>query len=323
MVQAHGLLLERTGARMKKGGEKIKEPNQERWLITYADLMNNLLILFIMLYALSATDVLKFKSFMNSFRIAFNGDETTSYSNINSEIENLINNPGEWSNVQFTSGDYSGIGSGTTSGELSDDPSQYNGGKTGNGIEYHPGGYSLEDIDEFIKIISALIKDKGYQKDIVVEKVDEYVYFRFTEGVLFYGNQAVLKPTSYGPLSLVGEVLKETEGEISNIEIAGHTQYVPNDEYLTDFSSWELSAQRSITVLKYLVQNCGLPKTKMTILGYSSTQPYTKGTTEEEKALNRRVEIRIKRLVDDSKKNTSSDTSNTSSDSTSSDASSN
>lgn len=302
---------------MKRSGDKLKEPNQERWLITYADLMNNLLILFIMLYALSATDVLKFKSFMSSFKIAFTGDNT-SYSYINSEIENLIENPDEWSNVQIISGDYSGIGSGATSGVLSGDPSQYNGGKIGGGIDYVPGGYTLEDINEFIKNISRLIKDKGYQKDIVVEKVDEYVYFRFTEGVLFYGNRAVLKPTSYGPLSLIGEVLKETESEISNIEIAGHTQYVPNDEYLTDFSSWELSAQRSITVLKYLVQNCGLPKNKMTILGYSSTQPYTDGTTEEEKALNRRVEIRIKRRVDDSKKDTSSDTSNTNSESSSS-----
>jgi chemotaxis protein MotB len=112
-------------------------------------------------------------------------------------------------------------------------------------------------------------------------------------------------------------VLKETESEISNIEIAGHTQYVPNDEYLTDFSSWELSAQRSITVLKYLVQNCGMPKTKMTIMGFSSTQPYTTGISEEEKAKNRRVEIRIKRIIDDDKKDTSGTNSDTSSDSSS------
>jgi chemotaxis protein MotB len=314
----------------KRHGAEAKEANAERWLITYADLMNNLLIFFIMLYSLSATDVLKFQNFMNSFNIAYNGEDV-SRTPIHSEIGNLINNPSDWSNWYFPSGDPNQTGSGNYSGDYSGDFSGItsgpaNGGKTGNGIEYPPGGYSLEDIDEFIKIITKVIKDKGYQNDIVVENVNGYVYFRFTEGVLFYGNQAVLKPTSYGPLSLIGSVLRETEAEISNIEIAGHTQYVPNDEYKTDFSSWELSAQRSITVLKYLVQNCDMPKTKMTIMGFSSTQPYTTGTTEEDKAKNRRVEIRIKRLVDNDKdKKTSDNTSGTNSDSnsTSSDTSSN
>ena len=306
----------------KRHGAETKEANHERWLITYADLMNNLLIFFIMLYTLSATDVLKFKNFMSSFSIAYNGEEVSN-SPIRSELDELINDPSDWSNWYI--GDPTGTGSGTYSGDYSGVISGGNGGKIGDGIGYHPGGYTLVDIDEFIKTISKVIKDKGYQNDIVVERVDDYVYFRFTEGVLFYGNQAVLKPTSYGPLSLIGAVLKETEDEISNIEIAGHTQYVPNDEYKTDFSSWELSAHRSITVLKYLVQNCDIPKTKMTIMGFSSTQPYTTGNTEEDKAKNRRVEIRIKRLVDSDKDKKTDTTSGTNSDtnSTSSDTSSN
>jgi flagellar motor protein MotB len=109
---------------MKKGGEQLKEPNQERWLITYADLMNNLLILFIMLYSLSATDVLKFKSFMSSFNLAYTGGEAGTTTSVNSEIEQIINNPGEWSEWYVTSGTTSGTGSysGDHSGNYSSVP---------------------------------------------------------------------------------------------------------------------------------------------------------------------------------------------------------
>jgi len=36
---------------------------------------------------------------------------------------------------------------------------------------------------------------------------------------------------------------------------------------------------------------------------FSSTEPYTKGETEEEKAMNRRVEIRLSRLIDQPSEN--------------------
>jgi chemotaxis protein MotB len=57
----------------KKRQEPEKHSNQERWLLTYADLITLLMIFFVVMYALSRLDAQKFKSLSNSLRIALGG----------------------------------------------------------------------------------------------------------------------------------------------------------------------------------------------------------------------------------------------------------
>lgn len=52
---------------------KVVKDNAERWLLTYADLMNLLLILFILLYTISSVDKEKYKQVAASIRSAFTG----------------------------------------------------------------------------------------------------------------------------------------------------------------------------------------------------------------------------------------------------------
>ncbi len=80
----------------------------------------------------------------------------------------------------------------------------------------------------------------------------------------------------------------------TNIEIGGLTATTESYQQLF---SWELSSQRSISVLKYLVQNCKLPESKMSISGYSRYHPIANNDTEENRQLNRRVEIKITRVT--------------------------
>ena len=54
----------------KKKNEEAKE-NNERWLLTYADMMNNLLILFMVLYAMSVIDLNKFEALASQFSNIF------------------------------------------------------------------------------------------------------------------------------------------------------------------------------------------------------------------------------------------------------------
>jgi chemotaxis protein MotB len=56
-------------ARKKKGAAK---ENGERWLLTYADLITLLMVFFVMLFAMSKTDVQKFNALAASLRKAFN-----------------------------------------------------------------------------------------------------------------------------------------------------------------------------------------------------------------------------------------------------------
>jgi len=51
--------------------------NSERWLMTYADLMNNLLALFIVLYMSGVTDLSKFQKVIASFAVTFGNTAVT------------------------------------------------------------------------------------------------------------------------------------------------------------------------------------------------------------------------------------------------------
>ena len=57
----------------KKHAEHEKEPNHERWLLTYADLITLLMIFFVVMYALSNANAAKFQSLSTSLRFVFGG----------------------------------------------------------------------------------------------------------------------------------------------------------------------------------------------------------------------------------------------------------
>lgn len=57
----------------KKHQEHEKEPNHERWLLTYADLITLLMIFFVVLYSLSQVEQKKFEQLSTSLRFVFGG----------------------------------------------------------------------------------------------------------------------------------------------------------------------------------------------------------------------------------------------------------
>ncbi len=59
--------------RRRAGGEEVHE-NEERWLLTYADMITLLMVLFVVMYAISNTDLRKFTAFAQSMAAAFNND---------------------------------------------------------------------------------------------------------------------------------------------------------------------------------------------------------------------------------------------------------
>ncbi len=253
---------------MKKRGS-VDKIDTSRWLTTYADLMNNLLVLFMALYAMSIIDLNKYKALMHSFSQAFGGGSGTSSSNgeVTGEVTDV-------SDIEFT----------TTA---PDD------------TETEPPDDGVQDFDELYDKINNILVERGYNEMITVEKVDGYIYFRFLEGLFFYPDQPILKENSYPAVETIGEILNESYDLIDTIEISGHTaKTTDGPQSTTDFFSWELSSGRALTVLKFLVQKCGLPQSKMSITGFSCNRPFVVGNSEEYWAQNRRVEIRISKVED-------------------------
>ena len=60
--------------RRKKAAHAGPHENDERWLLTYADLITLLFVLFVVMYAISTTDTRKFVALAQSVSAAFNAD---------------------------------------------------------------------------------------------------------------------------------------------------------------------------------------------------------------------------------------------------------
>src|SRR4051794_31399755 len=54
-------------AKRKKHEEHEEHENHERWLVTYADMITLLMVLFIVLFSIGQTDLKKFKELADSF----------------------------------------------------------------------------------------------------------------------------------------------------------------------------------------------------------------------------------------------------------------
>src|SRR5689334_9100826 len=61
----------------KKKQKHEKEPNHERWLVSYADFITLLFAVFVTLYAMSQTDKKKIEQVMESMRDSFGYSQTS------------------------------------------------------------------------------------------------------------------------------------------------------------------------------------------------------------------------------------------------------
>jgi outer membrane protein OmpA-like peptidoglycan-associated protein len=102
-------------------------------------------------------------------------------------------------------------------------------------------------------------------------------------GVTFESGKATLTPGSATILDAIANILKATG---QKVEIAGHT-----DNSGSATTNNNVSQSRAMAVRTYLI-NKGVPAAQMTARGYGAKEPIADNSTEDGKAMNRRVELR-------------------------------
>ena len=103
--------------------------------------------------------------------------------------------------------------------------------------------------------------------------------------IYFETNSSYLKKESYDQLNKLLEIMKANPD--MKIKVLGHTDYVASDSY----NMW-LSGRRSKRVADYLIDN-GIPAANVSSVGFGKQSPVADNSTDEGRALNRRVEIQI------------------------------
>ncbi len=103
--------------------------------------------------------------------------------------------------------------------------------------------------------------------------------------VFFDFDKSGLNEVSSVELDKVAQLLQKNPA--IRIEIAGYTDNKGDDKY-----NQQLSQKRAESVVQYLIQK-GIDKTRLTAKGYGEAQPVAPNDTEENKAKNRRTELKV------------------------------
>ena len=127
---------------------------------------------------------------------------------------------------------------------------------------------------------------EGY--DVAFDAAAGTITVTLPNSILFGSGQATLKKTTSVELDHIRSVLRQKYAG-KQIDVIGHTDSDPIKKSKWK-DNWELSAQRALTVARYLIQR-GLPEDKIRAVGCGESRPIASNANATGKAKNRRVEI--------------------------------
>ncbi len=264
--------------RRHKHEEHEEHVNHERWLVTYADMITLLMVLFIVLFAMGQTDIAKYKKLRQSLAVGFGG-------------------PDKMALLDGGTGVLDGGASpvGVTPAELA--------AKTAiSTLDKRAAAWKQEKarldeakvaLDRALKQIngSPLITDS--QVRVVVGSRGLVITVE-SDIVLFEPGSASIRPEGQAVLNRIAEQLVVLPNHIT---VEGHTDNVPISGVFP--SNWELSTARASSVLRSLIALHGLDPSKGTAAGYADQKRVAPNDTAKGRAKNRRVEIVVEARVSD------------------------
>ena len=199
---------------MAHGGDEGGSENSERWLVSYADFMTLLMVIFIVLYSTGQVDIAKYKQIAASMKNAF------SISNPFQVIDNQIN---------------------SSAGASQD--SQANPISVPGIPETPP--QSAEVASQLTKMLAA----KNLGSEVSVQTNIEGVLISLSEKLVFPSGSAELPDSAKAVLDTIADMIKPINNQI---RLVGHTDNTPPAAPYK--SNLELSLARASAVAEYLIQ---------------------------------------------------------------------
>jgi chemotaxis protein MotB len=257
----------RSAGGRRRGGHVEEHVNHERWMVTYADMLTLLLVLFIVLYAISQVNTSKFSELKSSLASAFKNGQPSVLSGgsgiVGGDSAGAQANP----NLPVFS-----LAQPTKAADQDRQAAQ-------------------REVDEF-KEIEAAIKASLHKHGLdgnAEFSIDErgLVVTVVTNELVFSGNSAVLEPEG---AVILGAVLPPLRRITNEIQVDGHTnqQNVSTAPYP---SGWELSSARASSVVRFLVTHGPLSASRLSAAGFSDQRPLVPASDPRSITRNRRVDI--------------------------------
>ncbi|MEA3184227.1 MAG: chemotaxis protein MotB [Ilumatobacteraceae bacterium] len=238
-----------------------------RWLVTYADLLTLLMVLFLVLWVISTIDAKKFEKFKAGLGDFGNPAAVADAKGETQVINQSPNTAGEFNSTTTT------VVGGTA--PVAPDPAT-------------PG--TVLDTAQLSNLVEGLQNavDAAGLGGVVMVHMDErgLVISVSTDDVLFQSASAVLGPEA---TQIIGLIAPDLAGIGNNVVVEGYTDKRPL--HRQGYDNWDLSVDRAVSVLKLLRDTPGVDAARLSAAGYGDQHPIDSGDTEAAYAKNRRVEI--------------------------------
>lgn len=153
-----------------------------------------------------------------------------------------------------------------------------------------------EKLAEISKTYDGLLegmRDQVAQGRVAISNLRGQLSVKMQEEILFDSGSAVVKPEGQQLLGEIAAALQEI-GE-RGIQVEGHTDNLPIRGVLAQRfpTNWELSVARALSVVRYLQDVAGVDPARLVAAGYGENRPAVPNDSAENRARNRRIELKL------------------------------
>src|SRR5919112_715551 len=251
------------GRRHKHAHHEEEHENEERWLVSFADMMTLLFCLFMVLFAISSVNTSKFEELAKSLQDAFSGKVVS----------------GGRAVMQ--------TGSSTPAGHSPGTPTN------GQAELKRRAQQEEEELQQLRKRIQALAKAEGVSANVkVTVRRRGLVIELLTDRVFFDSGSAIVKPPAERLLVKIAHIIA---GERKHpVVVEGHTDSAPIAT--AQFPrNWEPSGARAGAVVRTFERR-GVNGKRMSTQGFGSQVPAASNATAAGRSRNRRVVAVLTRM---------------------------
>ena len=275
-------------SKRKKHEEHEEHANHERWLVSYADMMTLLMVLFIVLFAISQVDQKKFNQLREGMAAGFGqqpspfqGDQSVLAESGVAPMAPIAPGPvsTETKQTEQTASERQEASS-DAARDAADDRER----------DLAEAIREVNKLDALRRKVDAALRKHGLEDDVTM-RIDErgLRISLVSRHIVFAPNVADLSPRGVRVLDVIAPVLQDLPNQI---EVAGHTNQVKVKPKFYP-SDWELSAARAVTVLRHLKERGGVPGEHMMAAAYGHEQPLIDPSKPHSQELNKRVDILV------------------------------
>jgi chemotaxis protein MotB len=253
--------------RGRHGGGEVE--SEERWLLTYADMITLLMALFMVLFSITSVNKAKLQVLSKTLQEAFSGKVL----------------PGG-EGIRDTGADPKSTHPPTTQPSIPAITTLV--GQAQSASAAAAKAKEQEDFRHLKEQVDSYARQQGLQDQVQTVIAQRGLVIRLlTDQVLFDSGAAELKPAATPVLAKVAQILSREQAH--QIMVEGHTDPVPIHGSLFP-TNWELSTARASRVVRFLISG-GVERRRLSAAGYSSLHPIANNATAAGRSRNRRVEI--------------------------------